>query len=290
MPSSLEQLKQWTSVVSDTGDFDQIKLFSPQDATTNPSLILQAAQLPAYKDLVAGVVSEVTSSGKENRKEALIDEIIDQLSVTFGCEILKVVPGVVSTEVDVRLSFDVEASVAKAKKIISMYESRGYSKDRVLIKMAATWEGCQASKLLEKEGIHTNMTLLFSFGQAVAAAEACAFLISPFVGRILDWHKTKQPSADFSGPLDPGVISVRNIYNYYKRHGYKTIVMGASFRNTSEIKALAGCDRLTIAPKLLKELADETAPSDFTRCLSPELSAKQADVPEKIAMDEKTFR
>lgn len=241
----LEQLKQVTTVVADSGDVDSIRELSPVDATTNPSLILQAAQLPQYQQLVADAISK---AGPD------MDAICDQLIVNFGCEILKSIPGRISTEVDARLSFDTKASVSKAKKIIELYQQAGVDKDRVLIKLASTWEGIKAAEILEQQGIHCNLTLLFSMAQAKACAEAKVTLISPFVGRILDWYK-KAEGKDFVGSDDPGVISVTRIYNYYKSHGYKTQVMGASFRNTGEIIELAGCDLLTIAPKLLNELA-----------------------------------
>ncbi|WVO17649.1 transaldolase [Cryptococcus depauperatus] len=254
MPSALESLKaSGTTVVADTGDFESIAQFQPQDATTNPSLILAAVKLPAYAKLIGPAVEYAKSKG--GNLEVQAENAMDRLLVEFGSEILKLIPGRVSTEVDAKFSFDTKATINKAHQIIALYEERGISKDRVLIKIASTYEGILAAKQLESEGIHCNLTLLFGFGQAVACAEAGVTLISPFVGRILDWHKKANPDASYAGETDPGVQSVRKIFNYYKQHGYKTIVMGASFRNTGEIAALAGCDFLTISPKLLEELA-----------------------------------
>ncbi|WP_426357731.1 transaldolase [Pseudocolwellia sp. HL-MZ19] len=244
----LEQLKQVTKVVADSGDVDSIKALNPVDATTNPSLILQAAKLPQYKHLIDDAISKSTVKGKAD-----IDDVCDQLIVNFGCEILKHVPGRISSEVDAKLSFDTEASIEKGRKLIALYEKAGISKERVLIKLASTWQGIKAAEQLEKEGIACNLTLLFSMAQAVACAEANVTLISPFVGRILDWYKAKE-GKDFTGANDPGVQSVTKIYQYYKTYDYKTVVMGASFRNTSEIIELAGCDLLTISPALLTEL------------------------------------
>jgi len=278
MSNQLDQLKQFTVVVADTGDFASMKEFAPRDATTNPSLILKAAALPAYAPLVDQALKDAGAS-------ATPAQIIDRLLVAFGLEILKIVPGRVSTEVDARLSFDTAGTVAKAREIIALYEKAGIDRKRVLIKVASTWEGIKAAGLLEKEGIHCNLTLLFSFPQAVACAEAGVTLISPFVGRILDWHK-KTAGKDFIGAEDPGVISVTHIYTYYKKFGYKTEVMGASFRNTGEIAELAGCDLLTIAPALLAELRASTAP--LPRKLDP-AKAAAADL-EKISLDEKAFR
>ena len=241
----LEQLKKVTTVVADSGDVESIKALQPVDATTNPSLILQAAKLPQYKHLIEDAIQKAGSD---------VDAVCDQLIVNFGCEILKVIPGRISSEVDARLSFDTPASIAKGRKLISLYEQAGISKDRVLIKLASTWEGIKAGEILEKEGVQCNLTLLFGFGQARACAEAGVFLISPFVGRILDWYKAKT-GEEYTQETDPGVVSVRAIYEYYKEHGYKTVVMGASFRNTGELIALAGCDRLTVSPGLLQELA-----------------------------------
>ncbi len=255
--NQLEALKQFTTVVADTGDFQQIAAYAPQDATTNPSLILKAVQMPAYQPLLAKAVAEAKGTGYGN---ATVDAVTDALLVSFGCEILKIIPGRVSTEVDARLSFDQAATEAKARQLIALYNAAGIANDRILIKMAATWEGIQAAATLEAEGIHTNLTLLFSFAQAVACADAKVQLISPFVGRIYDWYK-KQAGAAWeeqlrAGTNDPGVQSVARIYAYYKRHGVATEVMGASFRNVGQIKALAGCDLLTISPDLLAQLRD----------------------------------
>ncbi|ARD45920.1 transaldolase [Colwellia sp. PAMC 21821] len=244
----LEQLKKVTKVVADSGDVDSIKALNPVDATTNPSLILQAAKLPQYKHLIDDAISKSSVNG-----EADIDDVCDQLIVNFGCEILKHVPGRISSEVDAKLSFDTQASIEKGRKLIALYEKAGISKDRVLIKLASTWQGIKAAEQLEKEGIACNLTLLFSMAQAVACAEANVTLISPFVGRILDWYKAKE-GKEFIGADDPGVVSVTRIYEYYKAHDYNTVVMGASFRNTSEIIELAGCDLLTISPALLTQL------------------------------------
>ena len=282
--TQLDQLKKLTTVVADTGDFESMKEFKPQDATTNPSLILQAATKDEYRPLIDKAISEF--KGGSLSGQALTDAVLDRILILFGLEILKIVPGRVSTEVDARLSFDTEGTVAKAHELIDAYAKEGISKDRVLIKIASTWEGIKAAEILEKEGIHCNLTLLFSFAQAVACAEAKVQLISPFVGRILDWHKANTPDADFEGDKDPGVISVKAIYNYYKKFGYNTEVMGASFRNKGEIIALAGCDLLTIAPKLLAELA--ASEDSFDAALTPEIAAQ--DPVEKISHDEKSFR
>jgi len=259
--NQLEALKQFTTVVADTGDFQQIASYAPQDATTNPSLILKAVQMPAYQRLLAQAVTAAKAKGAGT---ATVDAVMDELLVSFGCEILKLIPGRVSTEVDARLSFDEAATVAKARQLIGLYNAAGIGNDRILIKMAATWEGIQAAATLEAEGIHTNLTLLFSFAQAVACADAKVQLISPFVGRIYDWYK-KQAGAAWdeqasAGANDPGVKSVARIYAYYKRHGVATEVMGASFRNVGQIKALAGCDLLTISPDLLAQLRDASEP------------------------------
>jgi len=275
--NQLDQLKQITTVVADTGDFESMKAYKPQDATTNPSLILQAAAKPEYRHLVEQAV-------KEN-PGASLDAILDRILILFGLEILKIVPGRVSTEVDARLSFDTEGTIAKARHLIAAYEKEGQPRERILIKIASTWEGIKAAEVLEKEGIHCNLTLLFSFAQAVACAEAGVQLISPFVGRILDWHKAAT-GKDYQAEEDPGVISVRQIYNYYKKHGYKTEVMGASFRNKGEILALAGCDLLTISPGLLGELQAST--ETVIPCLTPAEAAKSGG--EKISLDEKAFR
>ena len=283
--TQLDQLKQYTTVVADTGDFEAMKEFKPQDATTNPSLILQAAGKDEYRPLIDQAIKENKGSGLSG--QTLTNAVLDRIIVLFGLKILKIVPGRVSTEVDARLSFDTEGTVTKAKELIAAYEKEGVSRDRVLIKIASTWEGIKAAEILEKEGIHCNLTLLFSFAQAVACAEAKVQLISPFVGRILDWHKANtEGTPDFEGDNDPGVISVKAIYNYYKKFGYETEVMGASFRNKGEIIALAGCDLLTIAPKLLAELA--ASDESFEPKLTTE-NAK-ADPVEKISLDEKSFR
>jgi transaldolase len=244
----LEQLKQVTKVVADSGDVDSIKALNPVDATTNPSLILQAAKLPQYKHLIDDAILKSTNNGQTD-----IDNVCDQLIVNFGCEILKHVPGRISSEVDAKLSYDTQASIEKGRKLIALYQVAGINKERVLIKLASTWQGIKAAEQLEKEGIACNLTLLFSMAQAVACAEANVTLISPFVGRILDWYKAKE-GKDFLGSDDPGVQSVSRIYEYYKTYDYNTVVMGASFRNTSEIIELAGCDLLTISPALLTEL------------------------------------
>ncbi len=281
--TQLDQLKKLTTVVADTGDFESMKDFKPQDATTNPSLILQAAGKSEYRPLIDQAISEF--KGGSLSGQALTDAILDRILILFGLEILKIVPGRVSTEVDARLSFDTQGTLDKAHELIAAYEKEGISKDRVLIKIASTWEGIKAAEILEKEGIHCNLTLLFSFAQAVACAEAKVQLISPFVGRILDWHKAST-GKDYQGDEDPGVISVKAIYNYYKKFGYKTEVMGASFRNKGEILALAGCDLLTISPGLLAELA---ASEDAVEArLTAEIAAK--DPVEKISHDEKSFR
>ena len=258
MNSILDQLSLMTVVVADTGDIDAIRKFKPRDATTNPSLILAAAKNPNYIKLIDQSLENSNKLFSSNfSKKEFITEAIDQVSVTFGREILKIISGRVSTEVDARLSFDTQATVEKARKIISLYKEYGISKDRVLIKIASTWEGIKAAEILEKEGIKCNLTLLFNFCQAVACANANVTLISPFVGRILDWHKAKTGKTDYSGKEDPGVISVTKIFNYFKEKGFSTEIMGASFRNVDEIKELAGCDLLTISPKLLDELDKE---------------------------------
>ena len=255
MANLLDQLAAMTVVVADTGDIDAIKQFTPRDATTNPSLILAAAQIPTYQDLIDRSLRESRQVvGAEAGADAVVREALDEICVTFGKEILKIVPGRVSTEVDARLSYDIEGTIAKARKLIGLYAEAGIGRERVLIKVASTWEGIRAAEQLEKEGIHCNLTLLFSFAQAVAAAEAGVTLISPFVGRILDWYKKSTGRDSYPGPEDPGVVSVTQIFNYYKTYGYKTEVMGASFRNTAEIIELAGCDLLTISPALLDEL------------------------------------
>ena len=250
--NQLDQLKQMTTVVADTGDIDAIRQFSPQDATTNPSLLLKASEDPKYSHLLAQAKSWASSQGGSDAD--ILANMSDYLAVLIGTEITKIVPGYISTEVDARFSFDTSATLKKAYRLIELYEAQGVSKDRVLIKMASTWEGIQAARELEKAGIRCNLTLLFGFAQAQACADAGAYLISPFVGRILDWYKAQSPESDFSGDLDPGVQSVSRIYRYFKANHYDTVVMGASFRNIGEIQALAGCDRLTIGPSLLDEL------------------------------------
>jgi len=260
MSTSLDHLKQTgTVVVSDSGDFESIDVYKPQDATTNPSLILAAANKPGYARLIDVAVQFGKSKGGD--LDTQVNAAMDRLLVEFGKEILQIIPGRVSTEVDARLSFDKQATKAKAKELIALYDSVGIKKERILIKIASTWEGIQAARELERDdGIHCNLTLLFGFGQAVACAEAGVTLISPFVGRILDWYKAKNPNENYAGDNDPGVQSVKKIFNYYKQHGYKTIVMGASFRNTGEIKELAGVDFLTIAPALLEQLKNSSDP------------------------------
>lgn len=280
--NKLEQLKLMTTVVADTGDIEAIKQWQPQDATTNPSLLLKAASLEQYKHLVSQSIKFGQDYSKNNNEA--VSAACDHLAVSIGTEILKYIPGRVSTEVDARLSFNTQATIEKAKNIIELYTKNGISKDRVLIKIASTWEGIQAAKTLEQEGIQCNLTLLFSFVQAAAAAEANAFLISPFVGRILDWYKKSTGKTNYSANEDPGVLSVSEIFKYYKACGYKTIVMGASFRNIEEIEELAGCDRLTISPDLLEKLANDS--TQLTRKLSADNVIKQ----EKYLFDEAAFR
>ncbi|MDD4991015.1 MAG: transaldolase [Paludibacter sp.] len=280
----LEQLKTYTKVVADTGDFASISVYQPIDATTNPSLIYAAAMDPKYSALIDDAISYAKSQSSD--KAIQLGKAMDKLAVNFGLEILKIVPGRVSTEVDARLSFDTEATIAKARELIALYEANGISRERILIKVASTWEGIKASEALEKEGIHGNLTLLFSMAQAVRCAEAKVTLISPFVGRILDWHKKDRGVSEIPGAEDPGVKSVQEIYNYYKKFGYNTIVMGASFRNIGEIIEIVGCDALTIAPSLLKEL--ESTEGILEKKLDAEKS-KQLDI-SSIHMDEKTFR
>jgi transaldolase len=280
--SKLEQLKKMTDVVADTGDIDAIRLYKPLDATTNPSLLYKAAQMPQYEPLLTkslAVAKGVAGSAEQ------IAAACDHLAVAIGLEILKIVPGRISTEVDARLSFDTKASIAKAHHLIDLYEAGGIGKDRVLIKLASTWEGIRAAEVLEKEGINCNLTLLFGFNQAAACADAGTFLISPFVGRILDWYKANTDKKEYTAEEDPGVISVRHIYNYYKQHGYKTVVMGASFRNIGEIEALAGCDRLTISPQLLQELENSTG--TLERRLSPN---NRGETIAKLNDNEASFR
>jgi len=279
MPSKLDQLKAMTVVVADTGDMDAIRRFGAVDATTNPSLLLKAARMPHYERLL----DEIILWGRT--RNHLTSEITDRLALKFGLELSKIVPGRVSTEVDADLSFDTGGTIAKAGQIITEYEKLGLSHKRVLIKIAATWEGIRAAEILQREGIDCNMTLVFSLTQAAACADAGAFLISPFVGRILDWY-SKAEGKTYTAETDPGVLSVREIYNYYKAHKIETVVMGASFRNKGEIEALAGCDRLTISPQLLEELANDTG--NLPRRLGPDSAA--AHPPAKLDLDEKTFR
>jgi transaldolase len=281
--NALDQLKKFTTVVADTGDFASMKQYAPQDATTNPTLIEKAVEMPAYQPLLEKAVAE--GKGGAGSKEERARAIIDRLLILFGCEILKIVPGRVSTEVDARLSFDVEGTIAKAHHLIGLYKAAGIPKERILIKIASTWEGAEATRVLQKEGINCNLTLLFSLPQAVACAEAGAKLISPFVGRIYDWFK-KSTGKEYKGAEDPGVQSVKTIYAYYKKYGYKTEVMGASFRNMGQIVELAGCDLLTISPGLLGELKASTA--KIERKLD-EATAKKDPI-QKISNDEKTFR
>jgi transaldolase len=280
--SKLEQLKQFTDVVADTGDIEAIRLYKPMDATTNPSLVYKAAQMPQYQDLLAASIN--AAKGITNSAEQL-SAASDNLAVGLGLEILKLVPGRISTEVDARLSFDTKASIAKAHHLIDLYAKGGADKSRVLIKLASTWEGIRAAEVLEKEGINTNLTLLFGFEQAAACADAGVFLISPFVGRILDWYKTNTDKKEYSAFEDPGVVSVHRIYNYYKQNGYNTVVMGASFRNLGEIEALAGCDRLTISPNLLQELEQDQG--KLERVLSPTNTGEKIA---KVIETEPSFR
>jgi len=272
--SLLSQLKTMTTVVADTGDLEAIRRFQPQDATTNPSLILQASQQEARREQLAIIAQD----------SANVDEAVDRVAVDIGSEISELVPGYISTEVSARLSFDRNATIGRAHALIERYQRKGVGAERILIKMASTWEGIQAARELERDGIRTNLTLLFGFAQAQACADAGVTLISPFVGRILDWHKARQPEADFSGDQDPGVQSVKRIYDYYKAHDYPTIVMGASFRNMGEIQALAGCDRLTISPKLLEELDQQEG--ELAQRLKAVRGHYDADQP----LDEATFR
>ncbi len=281
--SQLDQLKKLTKVVADTGDFESMKEFKPQDATTNPSLILAAATKPQYAHIVDKVVAKRKGGGLTGGKQ--IEDIIDHVLVAFGLEILKIVPGRVSTETDARLSFDTEGSIAKGRQLIALYEQNGIGRERILIKIASTWEGIAAAEVLQKEGIRCNLTLLFSLAQAVRCAEAKVQLISPFVGRIYDWFKAAN-KRDYTGAEDPGVQSVTQIFNYYKKFGHSTEVMGASFRNVSQIVELAGCDLLTISPDLLAKLA---ASSEPLVCKLDPAAAKTSDIA-RLALDEKTFR
>ncbi|MEO5761513.1 MAG: transaldolase [Vicinamibacteria bacterium] len=287
MSSLLDQLKSMTVVVADTGDIKSIKKFTPRDATTNPSLITAAAKMPEYADVVEGALAWAKKEAGEGAPvETVVGLAIDRLSVEFGLRILQIVPGRVSTEVDARLSYDTHKSIEKARYLIGQYAAAGVGRERVLIKLAATWEGIKAAEILEKEGIHCNLTLLFGVHQAIACAEAGVMLISPFVGRILDWYKKDTGKESYPAVEDPGVLSVTQIYNYYKKHGYKTEVMGASFRNLGEIIELAGCDLLTIAPNLLTEL--QTQEGTLVRKLDPAKVASM-DIP-KTPVDESTFR
>lgn len=281
MTSKLEQLRAMTTVVADTGDIEAVAKLKPIDCTTNPTIVLKALGTPMFKDQVAEAVAWGKKQG--GAEEAVIASVADRLAISVGVELSKLVPGRVSTEVDADLSFDIEGSVNKARGIIAAYKERGIERDRILVKLASTWEGIRAAEILQKEGIDCNLTLLFSMAQAVACADAKVFLISPFVGRILDWY-AKSTGQTYTSETDPGVVSVREIYNYYKTHGIETVVMGASFRNTGEIEALAGCDRLTISPALLEQLdADQGT-------LEKKLSPEQAKPVDKIHVDEKTFR
>ena len=280
--SQLAQLKKMTTVVADTGDIEAITKFQPQDATTNPSLLLKAASLATYQELVKDSVTWAKTQS-DNAEQQVIDAA-DKLSVLIGLEILKIVPGRISTEVDARLSFDTAASITKAHKLIAMYNEAGISNDRILIKLASTWEGIKAAEKLEQEGINCNLTLLFSFAQARACAEAGVYLISPFVGRILDWYKKDTGRTDYASNEDPGVVSVTSIYNYYKQQGFNTVVMGASFRNIGEILELAGCDRLTISPQLMDELANST------ETVVQKLNACEASAEKESALSQAQFR
>ena len=286
MAHLLDQLATMTVVVADTGEIDAIRQFTPRDATTNPSLILAAAQIPAYNELIDRSLRESRQLiGSEAAAEEVVKEALDEISVTFGKEILKIVPGRVSTEVDARLSYDTEATIEKAHKLIGLYQQAGIGKERVLIKIASTWEGIKAAERLEKDGIHCNLTLLFGFSQAVACAEAGVTLISPFVGRILDWYKKSTGRASYPGPEDPGVISVTTIFNYFKTYGYATEVMGASFRNIDEIIELAGCDLLTISPALMDQLRNTEA------LLERKLdAARPGPSPDRIHVDQQVFK
>ncbi|GAB7224287.1 transaldolase [Vibrio owensii] len=274
MSNKLEQLRKLTTVVADTGEIDAIKKYQPEDATTNPSLILKAAQIEEYAPLIDASIEY--AKAQSNDKAQQVQDTCDMLAVNIGKEILKTIPGRISTEVDARLSYDTEGSVAKARQLVKMYNDAGITNDRILIKLASTWEGIRAAEILEKEGINCNLTLLFSFAQARACAEAGVFLISPFVGRIMDWYKAKE-GRDFEASEDPGVISVTDTYNYYKDYGYNTVVMGASFRNIGEILELAGCDRLTIAPALLAEL--EAAEGEVVEKLVDSKGSKERPAP-----------
>ena len=276
MSNKLEQLKAMTDVVADTGDIEAIQRFKPMDATTNPSLLLKAAQLPQYQALITQAKDWANLQGGDAAQQ--LSNCSDKIAVAIGSEILKIIPGRISTEVDSRLSFNTDATVRKAHRLIELYSQAGVEPNRVLIKIAATWEGIRAAEILEREGINCNLTLLFGFSQAAACADAGVFLISPFVGRILDWHKAKSGQTDYAPHEDPGVISVSKIYSFYKRHNYSTVVMGASFRNTGEIEHLAGCDRLTISPQLLNDLEQDTG--QLLRKLSPDTSISTVEKPD----------
>ncbi|TWX54155.1 transaldolase [Colwellia hornerae] len=282
MTNQLSQLKQMTTVVADTGDIEAIANFQPQDATTNPSLLLKAASLDGYQHLLTEAVTWAKEQSSSTEQQVI--DAADKLSVLIGLEILKTVPGRISTEVDSRLSFDTQASIAKAHKLMAMYKEAGISNDRILIKLASTWEGIKAAEQLEKVGINCNLTLLFSFAQAQACAEAGVYLISPFVGRILDWYKKDSGKSEYAADEDPGVVSVTSIYNYYKGKGYKTVVMGASFRNIDEIRQLAGCDRLTISPNLLDELSKCNEP------LEQKLFSEQPTLAAQEKLSESSYR
>ncbi len=282
----LDQLKSMTVVVADTGDINSIEKFKPRDATTNPSLITTAASMPAYAKIVDDALVWACKESKDSSTDEIVKHAIDRLAIEFGLRILQIIPGRVSTEVDARLSYDTDATLKKARHLIAMYEAAGVKRERILIKIASTWEGIRAAEILEKEGIHCNLTLLFGLHQAIACAEAKVTLISPFVGRILDWYKKATGRESYPSHEDPGVVSVTRIYEYYKHHGYRTEVMGASFRNIGEITELAGCDLLTIAPSLLAEL--ESAKGDLPRKLDPKTAAEKA-IP-KIDMTEAVFR
>jgi transaldolase len=285
MTNLLEQLATMTVVVADTGDIEAIRQFTPRDATTNPSLILAAAQIPTYQELIDRTLSESRAVlGESAPVEEVVAEALDEISVTFGKEILRIVPGRVSTEVDARLSYDTEATIEKARKLIGLYAQAGVPRERVLIKVASTWEGIRAAERLEQEGIHCNLTLLFGFAQAVACAEAGVTLISPFVGRILDWYKANTGRESYPGHEDPGVLSVSKIYNYFKTYGYQTEVMGASFRNIDEIIELAGCDLLTISPALMEQLRNQEGP--LLRKLDPH---NPGETQEKFHVDQSLF-
>ena len=276
MSNKLEQLKAMTDVVADTGDIEAIQRFKPMDATTNPSLLLKAAQLPQYQALITQAKDWANLQGGDAAQQ--LSNCSDKIAVAIGTEILKIIPGRISTEVDSRLSFNTDATVRKAHRLIELYSQAGVEPNRVLIKIAATWEGIRAAEILEREGINCNLTLLFGFSQAAACADAGVFLISPFVGRILDWHKAKSGQTDYAPHEDPGVISVSKIYSFYKQHNYSTVVMGASFRNTGEIEHLAGCDRLTISPQLLNELEQDMG--QLQRKLSPDTSIGNVEKPD----------